>query len=191
MMASLCTERPVPAYWHFNNSLLEDVGFVASFWEFWLAWRGQWHAFHLARRWWDLGKMRAWLFCRDYTWGTSRQRDVAIEQLEREVLELERFLAVSPKDPSLCGACREKREALRTLEDRWARGAFVRSCIHLLREMDSGSCFFYALGKRRGGQDACHLPSGRGQHPPHGSSGDVREGQALLCRPFLSGSDRS
>ncbi|CAM4513444.1 unnamed protein product, partial [Lepidochelys kempii] len=25
--ASLCVERPGPAYWHFNNSLLEDVGF--------------------------------------------------------------------------------------------------------------------------------------------------------------------
>ncbi|CAM4634912.1 unnamed protein product [Lepidochelys olivacea] len=38
VMTSLCAERPGPAYWHFNNSLLEDVGFVASFWEFWLAW---------------------------------------------------------------------------------------------------------------------------------------------------------
>ncbi|CAM2106046.1 unnamed protein product [Caretta caretta] len=36
--ASLCAERPGLAYWHFNNSLLEDVGFVASFQEFWLAW---------------------------------------------------------------------------------------------------------------------------------------------------------
>ncbi|CAM4631076.1 unnamed protein product [Lepidochelys kempii] len=35
---SLCAERLGPGYWHFNNSLLEDVGFVASFWEFWLAW---------------------------------------------------------------------------------------------------------------------------------------------------------
>ncbi|CAM2112455.1 unnamed protein product [Caretta caretta] len=34
--ASLTSERPGPAYWHFNNSLLEDVGFVASFQEiFW------------------------------------------------------------------------------------------------------------------------------------------------------------
>ncbi|CAM5075205.1 unnamed protein product [Natator depressus] len=38
MTASLCAERPGPAYWHFNNSLLEDEGFVMSFWEFWLAW---------------------------------------------------------------------------------------------------------------------------------------------------------
>ncbi|CAM5105485.1 unnamed protein product, partial [Natator depressus] len=67
------------AYWHFNNSLLEDVGFVISFREFWLAWRGQQHAFPSARRWWDLGT-----FCRDCTRGASRQRDVAIEQLERE-----------------------------------------------------------------------------------------------------------
>uniref|UniRef100_A0A452HFR9 Reverse transcriptase domain-containing protein n=1 Tax=Gopherus agassizii TaxID=38772 RepID=A0A452HFR9_9SAUR len=148
--ASLCAERPGPAYWHFNNSLLEDAGFVASFREFWLAWRGQRRAFSSVRRWWDLGKVRARLFCRDYTRGASRRRDAAIGQLEREVLELERRLAVNPEDPSLCGACREKREELRALEDHRARGAFVRSRIHLLREMDRGSRFFYALEKRRG-----------------------------------------
>ncbi|CAM5167270.1 unnamed protein product [Natator depressus] len=36
--AFLYAERPGLAYWHFNNSLLEDVGFVVSFQEFWLAW---------------------------------------------------------------------------------------------------------------------------------------------------------
>ncbi|CAM2113974.1 unnamed protein product [Caretta caretta] len=35
--ASFCEERPGLAYWHFNNSLLEDEGFVTSFREFWLA----------------------------------------------------------------------------------------------------------------------------------------------------------
>ncbi|CAM2116237.1 unnamed protein product [Caretta caretta] len=83
MTASLCAERPAPAYWHFNNSLLEDVGFVASFWEFWLAWRGQQRAFASARRWWDLGKVRTRLVRRDYTRGASRQRDAAIEQVSR------------------------------------------------------------------------------------------------------------
>ncbi|CAM2100320.1 unnamed protein product [Caretta caretta] len=67
--ASLCAEKPGPAYWHFNNSLLEDEGFVTSFREFWLAWRGS--GFLLAQRWWDLGKVRAWLFCRDYTRGPA------------------------------------------------------------------------------------------------------------------------
>ncbi|CAM4553463.1 unnamed protein product, partial [Caretta caretta] len=148
--ASLHAERPGPAYWHFNNSLLEDEGFVISFREFWLAWREQRHAFPLARRWWDLGKVRAKLFCRDYTWGTSRWRNAAIEQLEREVLEMERRLAASPEDSFLCGACWEKREELRALEDHRARGAFVRSRIRLLREMDRGSRFFYALEKMRG-----------------------------------------
>ncbi|CAM4717429.1 unnamed protein product [Lepidochelys kempii] len=73
-----------------------------------------------------------------------------IEQLEREVLELERRLATSPEDPLLCGVCREKREELQALEDHRARGAFVRSRIHLLREMDRGFHFFYALEKTRG-----------------------------------------
>ncbi|CAM5079773.1 unnamed protein product, partial [Natator depressus] len=68
---SLRAERPGPAYWHFNNSLLEDESFVTSFREFWLAWREQWRAFPSARRWWDLGKVHAKLFCRDYTRGTS------------------------------------------------------------------------------------------------------------------------
>ncbi|CAM4605007.1 unnamed protein product [Caretta caretta] len=147
---SLRAEGPGPAYWHFNNSLLEDESFVMSFREFWLAWREQWRAFPSVRRWWDLGKVRAKLFCRNYTRGTSRRRNAAIEQLEREVLELERRLAASPGDPSLCGACREKREELRALEDHRARGAFVRSRIRLLREMDRGSRFFYALEKTRG-----------------------------------------
>ncbi|CAM4532782.1 unnamed protein product [Caretta caretta] len=121
-----------------------------SFREFWLAWLEQRHAFPSARRWWDLGKVRAKLFCRDYTWGTSRRRNAAIEQLEREVLEMERRLAASPEDPSLCGVCREKQEELWALEDHRARGAFVRSRIRLLREMDCGSRFFYALEKMRG-----------------------------------------
>ncbi|CAM2113425.1 unnamed protein product [Caretta caretta] len=148
--ASLCAERPGPAYWHFSNSLLEDVGSTASFLDLWVAWRGQRHAFPSARRWWDLGKVPARLFCRDYTQGTSRRRDAVIEQLEQEVLELERRLAASPKDPPFCRACREKQEELRALEDYRAQGAFVRSRICLLREMDHGSCFFYALEKRRG-----------------------------------------
>ncbi|CAM5102199.1 unnamed protein product [Natator depressus] len=148
--ASLCAEKPGPAYWHFNNSLLEDEGFVTSFWEFWLAWREQRRAFPSAQRWWDLGKVRAKLFCRDYTRGTSRRRNAVIEQLEREVLEMERHLAARPEDPFLCRACREKQEELRALEDHRARGAFVRSRIRLLREMDRGSRFFYALEKMRG-----------------------------------------
>ncbi|CAM2098497.1 unnamed protein product [Caretta caretta] len=62
---------------------------------------------------------------------------------------MERRLAASPEDPFLCGACREKREELWALEDHRARGAFVRSRIRLLREMDRGSRFFYALEKMR------------------------------------------
>ncbi|CAM2098496.1 unnamed protein product [Caretta caretta] len=107
-------------------------------------------AFPSARQWWDLGKVHARLFCRDYTRGASRRRDAAIGQLEREVLELESHLAASPEDPSFCGVCWEKQEELRALEDHRARGAFVRSCIYLLLEMDHGSCFFYALEKKRG-----------------------------------------
>ncbi|CAM2095864.1 unnamed protein product [Caretta caretta] len=65
-------------------------------------------------------------------------------------LRVERHLAASPEDPPLCGACWEKWEELQALEDHRARGAFVRSHIRLLWEMDHGSRFFYALEKKRG-----------------------------------------
>ncbi|CAM2102647.1 unnamed protein product [Caretta caretta] len=55
----------------------------------------------------------------------------------------------SPKIPPLCRACQEKREDLRALEEHRARGAFLRSCIRLPREMDHNSRFFYTLEKRR------------------------------------------
>ncbi|CAM2103346.1 unnamed protein product [Caretta caretta] len=97
-----------------------------------------------------MGKVHAQLFCRNYTRGASRRRDAMIEQLEREVLEMERHLAASPEDPSLCRVCWEKQEEHWALEDHQARCAFVRSHIRLLREMDDGSRFFYALEKKRG-----------------------------------------
>ncbi|CAM2106430.1 unnamed protein product [Caretta caretta] len=99
---------------------------------------------------WVYRKARARLFCRSHTRGASRQRDVVKEQLEWEVLELERCLAASPRDPPLCGAYREKREELQALNDFQAQGAFVRSFIHLLQEVDHGSRFFYAMEKKRG-----------------------------------------
>ncbi|CAM2096557.1 unnamed protein product [Caretta caretta] len=64
----------------------------------------------------------------------DRRRNAATEQLEREVLELERHLAASPEDLLLCGVCREKREEFRALEDHRAGGTFVRSRIRLLQE---------------------------------------------------------
>ncbi|CAM2107532.1 unnamed protein product [Caretta caretta] len=61
VMASLHAQRPVLAYWHFNNSLLEDVVFVAFFREFWLAWRGQRRAiFTLLPKKVDLCDLRNW-----------------------------------------------------------------------------------------------------------------------------------
>ncbi|CAM2095643.1 unnamed protein product [Caretta caretta] len=64
-----------------------------------------------------------------------------------------------PRGPVPLRACREKREVLWALEDHRARGAFVRSRIRLLREMDRGSRFFYALEKMRGAkkQGTCLL----------------------------------
>ncbi|CAM2096258.1 unnamed protein product [Caretta caretta] len=102
---------------------------------------------------------------------------------------MERRLAASPEDPFLCGACREKREELRALEDHRAQGAFVRSCIHLLREMDRGSCFFYALEKTRGAKKhvTCLLAEdGTPLMDPVEMCGRVRDFYTSLFSPDLT-----
>lgn len=38
------------AFLYFNNSVLEDVGFLVSFQEFWLAWQRQRHTFPSAQQ---------------------------------------------------------------------------------------------------------------------------------------------
>ncbi|CAM2112986.1 unnamed protein product [Caretta caretta] len=89
---------------------------------------------------------------------------------------MERRLAADPEDPSLCGACREKREELQALEDHRARGAFVRSRIRLLREMDRGSRFFYALEKTRGAKKHVTCLLAEDGTPLTDPGGDVWEG---------------
>ncbi|CAM2112531.1 unnamed protein product [Caretta caretta] len=180
-----------PAYWHFSNSLLEDMGFVASFREFWLAWRGQQRAFPSARRWWDVGKVHARLFCHDCTRGATQWKDAVLGQLEREVLELERRLASGPEDPPFCAVYREKQEELWAMEDHRAQGAFVRSRIHFLREMDRSSLFFYALQKRKGAKKhvTCLLvEDGTPLTDPEEMRGRAR---AFYANLFPPGSNRS
>ncbi|CAM2114070.1 unnamed protein product [Caretta caretta] len=106
VMALLTPEQQGRAYWHFNSSLLEDAGFAVSFWEFWLTWWRQKHAFALMQRW---GR---------YVPGSSAMttpggQSAAIEKLEQEVLELE--LAAHPGDPSFCRECQENHDKLQAL----------------------------------------------------------------------------
>lgn len=42
---TLQPEHSTLAYWHFNNSLLENVDFMTAFQEFWLAWHRHWKPF--------------------------------------------------------------------------------------------------------------------------------------------------
>ncbi|CAM2106948.1 unnamed protein product [Caretta caretta] len=102
---------------------------------------------------------------------------------------MERRLAANPEDPSFCGACREKREELRALEDHRARGAFVRSRIRLLREMDHGSCFFYALEKTRGAKKHITCLLAEDSTPltdPEEMCGRVRDFYTSLFSPDLT-----
>ncbi|CAM2106959.1 unnamed protein product [Caretta caretta] len=183
--ASLCAERPGPAYWHFNNSLLEDEGFLTSLRKFWLTWRGQRRAFPSGP-----GEGVRPTFLPRLHPGHQPTKKCGDRAVGRGGLRLERCLATSPEDPLFCGVCREKREELRALEYHRARGAFVRSRIRLLQQMDRGSRFFYALEKTRGAKKHITCLLAEDGTPRHGTGGDVREGPSLLRKSFLPGSNR-
>ncbi|CAM2105904.1 unnamed protein product [Caretta caretta] len=102
---------------------------------------------------------------------------------------MERRLAANPEDLSLCGACREKWEELRALENHRARGDLVRSRIRLLREIDSGSRFFYALEKMRGAKKhvTCLLAEdGTPLTDPEEMCGRARDFYTSLFSPDLT-----
>ncbi|CAM2111071.1 unnamed protein product [Caretta caretta] len=87
------------------------------------------------------------------------------------------------------GPCREKQEELRALEDHRAPGAFVRSLICLLREMDRGSRFFCALEKMRGAKKhvTCLLAEdGTPLTDPEEMCGRAREFYTSLFSPDLT-----
>nr|P14381.1 RecName: Full=Transposon TX1 uncharacterized 149 kDa protein; AltName: Full=ORF 2 [Xenopus laevis]AAA49976.1 ORF2 [Xenopus laevis] len=146
---SIAPSLPKAAYWHFNNSLLEDEGFAKSVRDTWRGWRAFQDEFATLNQWWDVGKVHLKLLCQEYTKSVSGQRNAEIEALNGEVLDLEQRLSGS-EDQALQCEYLERKEALRNMEQRQARGAFVRSRMQLLCDMDRGSRFFYALEKKKG-----------------------------------------
>ncbi|XP_059588989.1 uncharacterized protein LOC132252193 [Alligator mississippiensis] len=139
--AMLGPEHLGSAYWHFNDSPMEDSGYQEAFWEFWLAWREQQAAFPSVWRWWDVEKVYIWPFCCSYTWWHTQKRKEVQEHCEWEVLELERCVATNPANPCHCEECWEQWEELCALHHHHGHSAFVCSCVQLLQK-DRGSHFY-------------------------------------------------
>ena len=142
--------RAGSAYWHFNNRLLEDRCFRESFTRFWVKWRERQRCFSSLRQWWDVGKAHIRLFCKEYTWGSTGRRDSAVEKLEREIQDAESRLGQFGEDSSEWGEFQRKKEVLRSLLLERSRGAYVRSRVQMLHELDRASPFFFSLEKGRG-----------------------------------------
>ncbi|CAM5078824.1 unnamed protein product [Natator depressus] len=173
--ASLCAKRPGPAYWHFNNSLLEDEGFVTSFRDFWLAWRGQRCAFPSARR------CGTWRSARPAFLPRLHPGQQPTEKCGDRAAEMGGLRAGEPSGRQPQGPT-----PLRSVpgEARGApgpRGPSGPGCLCSIPHpppSGAGSQLPLLLcpGENEGGQETCYLPPGRGRHPPHGTGGDVREG---------------
>jgi len=114
------------AYWHFNNTLLEDERFLDSFRRFWAGWRRKRGGFPSLRLWWDVGKTHVRVFCQEYARGSTRRRKSRSEELEKEVFDLEARLSQPDADPALRSEYREKKGALRDLQLVGSRGASTR-----------------------------------------------------------------
>ncbi|XP_072896886.1 von Willebrand factor A domain-containing protein 7-like [Hemitrygon akajei] len=83
-----------------------------------------------------------------YTRGSTKRRGSDTERLERALLDLEFRLGPTGGDHQMWQEYQEK-DALRHLQLQQSRGAYVRSRIQMLQDLDRGSPFFYSLEKWR------------------------------------------
>ena len=101
------------------------------------------------RLWWDVGKTHVHTFCQQCARGSTKRRKSRLDDLEKEVLDLEARLSQPDADPALRSEYREKKGALRDLQLVRSRGAYVRSRLQFRVDLDRGSPFFYSLEKGR------------------------------------------
>lgn len=126
------------SFWHFNVKLLNDFNFCQNFRLFWDKWRSQ-NFFMSLSQWWEVGKGHIRVFCQQYASYSTVEVHRVMDQLEREIGELE---GASSSNTEMLVSKRQQLNAL--LRER-AKGALVQARIASLKDMDAPTSFFFNL----------------------------------------------
>ena len=148
------------AYWHFNNTLLEDENYREIIKSFWLDWQKEKNNFVEVASWWDFGKVHIKSITQMYSSKIRQEKRSALFDINRRIDELQ-----STPDFTLeiRNVLAEQRDALNLLLKNEAQGALIRSRFRYTNESVSCSSFFFNLEKSNSNSknmSRIRLPSG-------------------------------
>ena len=132
------------AYWHFNNSLLEDENYKEIVKLFWSGWQKEKGDFPSLASWWDFGKVHIKSITQMYSIKLAQRKRKALIEINNEIDHLQNATEFTLQNKH---ALDEQKNALNSLLKNEARGALVRSRFKYTNETDSCSKFFFCLEK--------------------------------------------
>ena len=133
------------SYWHFNVKLLQDSDFCEKFEIFWGIWRLRKRDFESLSQWWEVGKAHIRVFCQQYTSHSTVRVKRVIQDLEKEIRDLENSLSTHNSTDS--HRLQQKNKELGSFLHERVKGALVRSRFTSVRDMDAPTAFFFNLEK--------------------------------------------
>ena len=132
------------AFWHFNNSLLEDQNFADIITHFWSEWRNEKPNFPNVSTWWDFGKSHLRSLSQMYGSKLACEKRESIIKINQTIDDLQSTSDLSSDTKKILN---EQRNELNLLLKSQAKGALVRSRFQLTNEIDTSSAFFFNLEK--------------------------------------------
>ena len=132
------------AFWHFNNSLLQDESYKHVLKQFWSNWQSQKADFNDLCSWWDMGKIHIKSITQMYGTKAAREKRDKISSLQKSIDELQSTPDITPDTKK---SLKEQRESLNDLYRHEAQGALIRARFQYTHEIDTCSTFFFNMEK--------------------------------------------
>ena len=155
------SRRTGSAYWHFNNSLLDDKNYQDIVLHFWSDWKLRKNDFDNILMWWDAGKSHIRIITQMYGKKKAAEKRASFLKLNNT---LDKLHALSSCSSDTIQEMNTKKNELNNLLKYEAKGALIRSRFKLIQETDTSSSFFYNLEKSNSSRKRItriRLPSGR------------------------------
>ena len=132
------------AYWHFNNSLLEDQDYRDIICDFWIDWRREKSNFPNICTWWDFGKIHIKTLTQMYASKLAQFKRDTLNEINKTI---DNILTGTDFTPETQLLLKEQRNELNKILNNKARGALIRSRFQHTNEVDTCSSYFFNLEK--------------------------------------------
>ena len=132
------------AYWHFNNSLLDDQAYRELITDFWTGWRERQNEFPDICAWWDFGKIQIKTLTQMYGSKVAKQKRDTLLRINKTI---ENLLSAPDFNEDTKRRLKEQRDQLNGILNNEARGALVRARFQHINEVDTCSSYFFNLEK--------------------------------------------